>query len=70
MKPLLIGKALDIEVYFQQMSSLMYNYVAHIPTVSGIDIALWDLAGKITNLPVGPCSAAAFAKPYRCTRTA
>jgi L-alanine-DL-glutamate epimerase-like enolase superfamily enzyme len=53
MKPLLIGQdPLAIEVHFQQMSSLMYNYVAHIPTVSGIDIALWDLAGKITNLPV------------------
>src|SRR5277367_296040 len=40
MKPLLIGKdPLAIEVHFQQMSSLMYNYVAHIPTVSGIDIA-------------------------------
>ncbi len=53
MKPLLIGKdPLAIEVHFQRMSSLMYNYVAHIPTVSGIDIALWDLAGKITGLPV------------------
>ena len=53
MKPLLIGKdPLAIEVHFQQMSSLMYNYVAHIPTVSGVDIALWDLAGKITGLPV------------------
>ena len=53
MKPLLIGKdPLAIEVHFQRMSSLMYNYVAHIPTVSGIDIALWDLAGKILNLPV------------------
>jgi len=53
MKPLLIGKdPLAIEVHFQQMSSLMYNYFAHIPTASGIDIALWDLAGKITNLPV------------------
>ena len=53
MKPLLIGKdPLAIEVHFQQMSSLMYNYVAHIPTVSGIDIALWDLAGKILNRPV------------------
>ena len=53
MKPLLIGKdPLSIEVHFQRMSSLMSNYVAHIPTVSGIDIALWDLAGKITNLPV------------------
>lgn len=53
MKPLLIGKdPLAIEVHFQQMSSLMYNYVANIPVVSGIDIALWDLAGKITGLPV------------------
>jgi L-alanine-DL-glutamate epimerase-like enolase superfamily enzyme len=52
-KPLLIGKdPLAIEVHFQQMSSMMYNYVAHIPTVSGIDIALWDLAGKILNRPV------------------
>jgi len=51
-KPLLIGKdPLAIEVHFQQMSSMMYNYVAHVPTVSGIDIALWDLAGKILNRP-------------------
>jgi L-alanine-DL-glutamate epimerase-like enolase superfamily enzyme len=61
MKPLLIGKdPLAIEVHFQQMSSLMYNYVAHIPTVSGIDIALWDLAGKITNLPVSTLLGGAF----------
>lgn len=52
-KPLLIGKdPLSIEVHFQRMSSMMYNYVAHVPTVSGIDIALWDLAGKILNHPV------------------
>ena len=30
----------------------MYNYVAHIPTVSGIDIALWDLLGQATGQPV------------------
>ncbi len=34
------------------MTSLMYNYVAHIPTCSGIDIALWDLAGKLLQQPV------------------
>ena len=52
-KPLLIGKdPLAIEVHFQRMTSMMYNYVAHIPTASGIDIALWDLAGKILNQPV------------------
>ena len=53
MKPMLVGKdPLAIEVHFQNMTSLMHTYMAHIPTISGIDIALWDLAGKITGLPV------------------
>lgn len=53
MKPLLMGKdPLSIEVHFHQMTSLMHTYMAHIPTISGIDIALWDLAGKITGQPV------------------
>src|SRR5438034_774068 len=53
MQNLLIGKdPLAIEVHFQNMTSLMHTYMAHIPTISGIDIALWDLAGKITGLPV------------------
>ena len=34
------------------MTSLMHTYMAHIPTISGIDIALWDLAGKIIGAPV------------------
>jgi galactonate dehydratase len=53
MKNLLIGKdPLTIEVHFQNMTSLMHTYMAHIPTISGIDIALWDLAGKIVGAPV------------------
>src|SRR6266545_520451 len=53
MKPLLIGKdPLSIEQIFFNTTSLMHTYMAHIPTISGIDIALWDLAGKITGLPV------------------
>ena len=53
MKPLLIGEdPLAIEVHFHNMTTLMHTYMAHIPTISGIDIALWDLAGKILNLPV------------------
>ena len=53
MKGLLIGKdPLTIEVHFHNMTTLMHTYMAHIPTISGIDIALWDLAGKITGLPV------------------
>ena len=53
MKQYLIGKdPLAIEVHFQNLTSLMHTYMAHIPTISGIDIALWDLAGKIIGLPV------------------
>jgi galactonate dehydratase len=53
MKDLLVGKdPLSIEVHFHEMTTLMHTYMAHIPTISGIDIALWDIAGKITGLPV------------------
>jgi len=53
MKRLLIGEdPLAIERHFHSMTTLMHTYTAHIPTVSGIDIALWDLAGKILNQPI------------------
>src|SRR5437588_5209515 len=53
MKPLLVGKdPLAIEVHFHNMTTLMHTYMAHIPTISGIDMALWDLAGKILEKPV------------------
>ncbi|MGH9663309.1 MAG: mandelate racemase/muconate lactonizing enzyme family protein [Bryobacteraceae bacterium] len=53
MQPLLLGQdPLKIEVHFHNLTSLMHPYMAHIPSISGIDIALWDLAGKITGLPV------------------
>jgi galactonate dehydratase len=53
MRDLLIGKdPLAIEVHFQNMTSLMHTYMAHIPTISGIDMALWDLAGKIVGAPI------------------
>jgi L-alanine-DL-glutamate epimerase-like enolase superfamily enzyme len=53
MKQLLIGKdPLAIEVHFHNLTTLMHAWMAHIPTISGIDIALWDLAGKILDRPV------------------
>ena len=52
-KQVLVGRdPLSIELHFSNMMSFMHPYMAHVPTVSGIDIALWDLAGKITGQPV------------------
>ena len=49
----LVGQdPLAIERHFYMMTATQYSFIAHIPTISGIDIALWDLAGKITGLPI------------------
>ena len=41
MKRFLIGQdPLAIEKHFHEMTSLMHTYMAHIPTISGIDISL------------------------------
>jgi L-alanine-DL-glutamate epimerase-like enolase superfamily enzyme len=44
------------------MTGVRHPYKAHISTIAGVDIALWDLAGKILGLPVyrlvgSPCGA-------------
>lgn len=53
MKQYLIGRdPMAIEVHFHNLTTLMHTYMANIPTISGIDMALWDLAGKITGQPV------------------
>jgi L-alanine-DL-glutamate epimerase-like enolase superfamily enzyme len=52
-KPLLVKQdPLAIEYHWHRMSTLMHTYMARIPALSGIDMALWDLAGRLTNLPV------------------
>ncbi len=52
-KPLLVKQdPLAIEYHWHRMTTLMHTYMARIPALSGIDMALWDVAGRLTNLPV------------------
>jgi L-alanine-DL-glutamate epimerase-like enolase superfamily enzyme len=51
LKPMLIGvDPLDREALFQRMSQKVTG--SRLATVGAIDVALWDLAGKISGLPV------------------
>ncbi len=51
--PLLMGQdPLAIERHFHRMSTQMHPYMASVPALSGIDMALWDLAGRLTGRPV------------------
>jgi L-alanine-DL-glutamate epimerase-like enolase superfamily enzyme len=43
---------LSIERHFQTMTGAIHPFLPSIPLISGIDIALWDLAGKILDVPV------------------
>lgn len=46
------GDPLSIERHFYRMSSMQHPLMAPMGTISGIDIALWDLAGKILDQPI------------------
>jgi galactonate dehydratase len=49
----LVGKdPLAIKVHFHNLFYAWAQRDRHVRVLSGIDIALWDLAGKILNLPV------------------
>jgi L-alanine-DL-glutamate epimerase-like enolase superfamily enzyme len=50
---LLVGQdPLEIGRYFHLLTNRQHPFMANIPTISGIDIALWDLAGKILDEPI------------------
>ena len=65
MQALLLGQdPLAIGRHFHMMTDHQHAFMANIPTISGIDIALWDLAGKILDKPLyrllgGPMRSAA-----------
>jgi L-alanine-DL-glutamate epimerase-like enolase superfamily enzyme len=53
LEPMLLGEnPLNVEKLYLRMTTQQHTYRAHVATVSGVDMALWDLAGKILDLPV------------------
>ena len=53
LEDLLVGQdPLHIEKLYTKMVGQQHPYRPHVPTVSGVDIALWDLAGKLLDRPV------------------
>jgi L-alanine-DL-glutamate epimerase-like enolase superfamily enzyme len=46
------GDPLSIERHFFNMTSMQHPLMGPYGTISGIDMALWDLAGKILDQPV------------------
>lgn len=66
MLPLLNGQdPLAIEFHFHRMTSMMHPHLPHIPSVGAIDMALWDLAGKILDRPVYQLLGGPFRKAIR-----
>jgi L-alanine-DL-glutamate epimerase-like enolase superfamily enzyme len=52
-EPVLIGQdPVEIDRLYLRMSTQMHSSMADIPTLSGVDIALWDIAGKLLGRPI------------------
>ncbi len=66
MLPLLKGQdPLAIEFHFHRMTGMIHPHLPHIPSVGAIDMALWDLAGKILDRPVYQLLGGPFRKAIR-----
>jgi len=66
LKPLLIGKnPLDTTVLWEHMFTTIRDFgrkTTGVEAISGIDIALWDIAGKFFNKPIYELLGGAFRK--------
>ncbi len=51
-KVLLGQDPLEIALHFHLMTDQQHPFMGNIATISGIDVALWDLAGKILEEPI------------------
>ncbi len=64
LKPLLIGRdPLDITVLWDEMYHAVQPFARRglgVNAISGVDVALWDLAGRALNLPVYKLMGGAF----------
>jgi L-alanine-DL-glutamate epimerase-like enolase superfamily enzyme len=52
------------------MASMIHPHLPHIPSVGGIDIGLWDLAGKILDRPVYQLLGGPFREQSACIHMA
>lgn len=58
MEPLLVGEdPVEVTKLYDRMIGQQHSHRPHFPTVSGVDIALWDLAGKLLDRPVSSLTA-------------
>jgi L-alanine-DL-glutamate epimerase-like enolase superfamily enzyme len=66
LEPFLIGQdPMEIEKHFTNMTGLQHPNMPNMPTISGVDIALWDLAGKILDRPVSKLLSGRFRDAVR-----
>src|SRR5690606_25048027 len=73
LKPLLIGaNPLDIEVLWHRMYHATRDYGRKgsvVAAISAVDIALWDIAGKVYDKPVHQLLGGAFRDKVQCYAT-
>jgi len=52
------------------MTGQIHPFLPSIPLISGIDVALWDIAGKVLGLPIYRLMEGPIGMRFRCIHTA